>query len=120
VARARWSALLTAASVVSWAWASSACRPAELLAEQQDGALARGQLLVRRQEGQADALPEREELDGIGVRGQDGGVGHGLEPARGGQLDERRGEPAAGPRSIGRARRFRRPARRGRRGSRCA
>ena len=56
VARARCSALFTAATLMSSASAVSAARPVEHLREQQHGALARRQVLQRGDEGEPDAL----------------------------------------------------------------
>src|SRR5207253_3481516 len=54
--------------------------PAEDLCEEQHGALLRGKVLKRRYEREMDALPEDDELGGVGVRGERVRIGHRLEP----------------------------------------
>jgi hypothetical protein len=55
-------------------------RPAEHLRQQQHGALLRRQVLERRHEGQADALPQHRALGGVGVGGHGQRVRDGLDP----------------------------------------
>ena len=88
VARARCSALLTAATVVSSSSATSVADPAEHVAQDQHRALAAGQPLDRGQERELHALAQRVARGGIGDRRD--GVLQALVRIR---LDDRLGAP---------------------------
>ena len=80
VARARCSALLTEATLVSSSSATSAGLPAEHFAQDQHRPLPGGQVLQGGDERQPDGVPLRRELGRITVAGQHPGVGDGLHP----------------------------------------
>ena len=97
VARARWSALFTDATLVSSSSATSRRLPAQHLAEDQDRALARRQLLERGDEREPHRLARRRRSRAGSPSGDDEAVGHRLDPELVGRaqvLDDRR---AGGP-----------------------
>ena len=86
VARARWSALFTEATLVSSSSATSAAFHSRTSQRMQHRALARRQVLQRRDEGEPDRLARLRDLGRIAVLGHCEPVRHRLDP---GDLRER-------------------------------